>query len=279
MAGSEGLKSKDLFPAIFSRHAAAYQRRLDDIMSRNEALGRLRAIELVDARPGMRILDLGCGPGTLSRRLAALVVPDGEVVGVDLARGMVDLARAAGIANTRFEVMDIEQLDFADAWFDAAVCGHALQFAADLERALSEARRVIRAGGRLTASVPAAPVSQSVWRLLDSVIDRHLPPAPVAADQSRTRETVGDVVAFRQAALDAGFVEAGVEVIEEKVHWESADHLVSMFTSWWDCASRLDAVGGAERNAFVEDAIATLRREHPGTIETTGRNHVLVAVV
>jgi ubiquinone/menaquinone biosynthesis C-methylase UbiE len=279
MAGSEGLKSKDLFPAIFSRHALAYQRRMDDIMSRNEARGRMRAIELVDAMPGMRILDLACGPGTLSRRLAAQVAPDGEIVGVDLASGMVDLARASAIPNTRFEVMDIERLDFADASFDAAICGHALQFTADLERALREAHRVIRAGGRFTASVPVSPVSKSVWRLLDSVIDRHLPPAPVVVDQTRTRETVGDVVAFRQAALDAGFVEAGVEVIEEKVHWESADHLVSMFTSWWDCASRLEGVGSGARDAFVADATATLQREHPGAIETTGVNHVLVAVV
>ena len=64
------MKSKELFPAVFSRHAADYQRRLDDVMSRREASGGLRVVELVDARPGMRVLDLACGPGTLTRRLA-----------------------------------------------------------------------------------------------------------------------------------------------------------------------------------------------------------------
>ena len=58
------VKSKDLFPAIFSRHAEAYDRRLEQVMSRGEARGRQRIIDLLEARPGMRILDLACGPGT-----------------------------------------------------------------------------------------------------------------------------------------------------------------------------------------------------------------------
>ena len=65
------MKSKELFPPVFSRHALAYQRRLEEIMSRGESLGRTRALELVAARQGMTVIDLACGPGTLSRRLAA----------------------------------------------------------------------------------------------------------------------------------------------------------------------------------------------------------------
>ena len=126
------MKSKEFFPDVFSRHAEAYQHRLEGIMANGEARGRTRVIELADARPGMRILDLACGPGNLSRRLAAMVAPGGEVVGVDLAGGMIELARRASIQNARFEVMDIERLDFADATFDAAVCGHGLQFVPDL---------------------------------------------------------------------------------------------------------------------------------------------------
>src|SRR5258707_11082878 len=102
-----GVKSKDFFPAVFSRHAEAYQRRLEDIMARGEARGRTRVIELARARPGMRILDLACGPGNLSRRLAARVAPGGEVVGVDLAPGIIYLALAADTPNARFEGMDI----------------------------------------------------------------------------------------------------------------------------------------------------------------------------
>jgi ubiquinone/menaquinone biosynthesis C-methylase UbiE len=273
------MKSKELFPGIFSRNAAAYQRRLDQIMARGEARGRQRVLELVDAGPGMKVIDLACGPGNLTRRLAALVVPDGEVIGVDLAPGMIALARRAAIPNARFEVMDIEQLSFPDASFDAAVCGHGLQFAPDLGRALREARRVLRPQARFAASVPITPVSASVWALLDTVIDRWLPPAPKAVDQEATRAVVADARALRQAAVDAGFGSAQVEMVEEKVHWESAEQIVSVCTSWWDCAARVEGLEPDRRQAFVNEAIEVLGREHPGAIETTGRNHVLFAIV
>jgi ubiquinone/menaquinone biosynthesis C-methylase UbiE len=271
------VKSKEFFPGVFSRHAAAYQQRLEDIMARGEARGRTRVIELAAARPGMRILDLACGPGTLSRRLAAQVAPGGEVVGVDLAGGMIELARAAQIPNARFEVMDIEQLRFADTTFDAAVCGHGLQFAPDLVRALSEARRVLKPGAVLAASLPVSTDREAAWNLLYTVIDRWLPPPTEVVDQAPTRSIVGDPELLRQAALDAGFASATVEVIEEYVEWKSAEQLVSRFMGWWDCASRLDAVSPDRREAMKQDAIATLNREHPAKISTTGRNHVLHA--
>jgi ubiquinone/menaquinone biosynthesis C-methylase UbiE len=272
------VKSKDVFPAIFSRHAAAYQQRLDEIMARGEARGRLRLIELLDVKPGMGVLDMACGPGTLTRRLAAGVAPGGEVVGVDLAPGMIELARAAGIEGARFEVMDIERLDFADASFDAAACGHGLQFAGDLTRALGEAHRVLRSGARFAASVPLTAGRQRPWAALDEVVDRWLPPAPVAADQPATRSVVGDAAAFQEALMHSGFVRADVELVEEKVVWQSADQLVARCMSWWDLASRVEALAPARRQAFMDDAIATVRRDNPGRIETFGRNHVAIAI-
>jgi len=271
--------AKDLYPGTFSRHAAAYQQRLDGVMARGESRGRAAVIDWVNPTPGKRILDLACGPGTLSRRLALQVSPGGEVVGVDLAPGMIEVARAAQIPNARFEVMDIERLTFADGSFDAAVCGHGLQFAPDLAAALREARRVLRLGARFSASVPVDANNESVWALLEAVIDRWLPPAAQAVDQGSTRREVADRQRFRQAALDAGFASAEVEVIEEHVRWESAEQLVSMFMSWWSCASRLDGIDADRREKFTEEAIETIRRAHPGAIDTTGRNHVLFAVV
>lgn len=278
MARPPAVKSKDFFPGVFSRHAEAYQRRLEDIMARGEARGRMRVLELAEPQPGMRILDLACGPGNLSRRLATRVTPGGEVIGVDLAIGMIELARRAGIVNARFEVMDIEQLAFPNASFDAAVCGHGLQFVPNLSQALGEARRVLRVGCRLVASVPVTAVEDSVTGLVDGVIDRWLPPLTEVVDDKPTREIVRDPAALREAALGAGFVSATVEQIDEEVHWESAEQLVSMFMSWWGCASRLENLPIDKRESMKKDAIAALRRDHPGAISTTGRNLVLLAL-
>jgi ubiquinone/menaquinone biosynthesis C-methylase UbiE len=272
------VKSKQLFPPVFSRHALAYQRRLDEIMSRGESAGRMRALEVLDARPGMKVLDLACGPGTMSRRLAAAVAPDGDVTGVDLAPGMIELARAMHLPAARFELMDIEQLAFAEETFDAALCTHGFQYASDLPQALREARRVLRPAGRLAASVPIGSRREAVWVQLDSVIDRYLAPAPEAIDQAPTRATVQDAAAFRQVALDAGFTMARVDVIEEDVRWESADQLVTSFMSWVDCAARIEGMDDFRRQAIKEDAVVTLRQDHPGPIVTKGRNHVLLAV-
>jgi hypothetical protein len=52
------VKSKELFPQVFGRHALAYQQRIEQVMARGEARGRLRVLELVDVQPGMRVLDL-----------------------------------------------------------------------------------------------------------------------------------------------------------------------------------------------------------------------------
>lgn len=271
------MKSKELYPAVFSRHAVEYARRLEEIMSRGEARGRMRALELAAARPGMRILDLACGPGTLTGLLASRVAPGGEVVGVDLAAGMIELARSAAPANARFEIMDMEQLSFADGSFDAVVCGHGLQFAPDLVRALSESRRVLRPGATLAASVPSAGVKEDVWALIDSVVDRWLPPRPVVPDNQATRAAVRDGAGLEAAALRAGFRSAQVESIVEEVVWASAQQLVDNFMGWWDFAYRIEGLDAKRRAAFADEALEAVVESYPGTITTHGRTLVLAA--
>jgi stress-induced morphogen len=135
---------------------------------------------------------------------------------------------------------------------------------------------VLRPGGRLTASTPLAG-DEPVWIQLDSVIDGWLPPAPRAIDQAPTRATVEDAGAFRQAAIDAGFATARVELVEENVHWESAEQIVTSFMAWVDSAARIEGMDEIRRHAMVNEAIETLLRDHPGPVETKGRNHVLFA--
>src|SRR5690242_9039465 len=72
-----------------------------------------RAIGLDPPRRGERVLDVGCGFGDTTQRLAALIGPDGEAVGVDAATRFIETARAeageAGVTNARFEVADVQQ--------------------------------------------------------------------------------------------------------------------------------------------------------------------------
>ncbi len=100
--------------------------------------------------PGMRVLDFGCGPGTISLGLAAAVDP-GEVHGIDVEESQIGLARAAaqggGHENAAFHVGDVTDLPFEDDYFDVAHCHAVLMHVPDTQAVLSEVKRVLKPGG------------------------------------------------------------------------------------------------------------------------------------
>ena len=102
-------------------------------------------------RNGARMLDVGCGTGTLSRALIDLV-PDIEVIGIDPAASYVDWARRSlRSSRVRFQVGSAEMLSFTDAAFDAALALLVLQEFGDPPRAVREMARITRRGGCVAA--------------------------------------------------------------------------------------------------------------------------------
>ncbi|WP_204017901.1 methyltransferase domain-containing protein [Sphaerimonospora thailandensis] len=109
---------------------------------------------LEELEPHMRILDIGCGPGTITANLAELV-PEGEVVGVDVEPGVLEQARretgGRGLTNVRFETADVHALGHPDDSFCVVHAHQVLQHVADPVGALREMRRVCRPGGVVAA--------------------------------------------------------------------------------------------------------------------------------
>ena len=101
-------------------------------------------------KPGLRLLDFGCGPGTITVGLAKAVEP-GEVHGVDMEESQIGLARSAaatgGHANATFHVGSVLELPFEDNSFDVAHCHAVLMHVPDTRSALAEVKRVLRPGG------------------------------------------------------------------------------------------------------------------------------------
>lgn len=101
---------------------------------------------------GMRLLDIGCGPGTITTGLARAVAP-GEVVGLDLVPEVVAQARShlaeTGLTNVRFEEGSVYALPYPDASFDVAHAHQVLQHLGRPVDAAREALRVLRPGGVL----------------------------------------------------------------------------------------------------------------------------------
>ncbi|MGW7007365.1 methyltransferase domain-containing protein [Streptomyces sp. NPDC054933] len=106
-------------------------------------------------RPGMRLLDVGCGPGTITADLAELVSPGGHVTAVDAAADVLESAAAAAaerdLRNVEFSTADVHALEFADDTFDVVHAHQVLQHVADPVRALREMRRVCKPGGIVAA--------------------------------------------------------------------------------------------------------------------------------
>ena len=124
-----------------------------------EALYRIRDAErrrrlvreALGARPGERILDVGCGPGFYVAELLDEVGESGSVVGLDASAAMLELARrrCAGRDNVDFTQADATGLPVADAEFDAALSVQVMEYVPDVAPALAELKRVLRPGGRL----------------------------------------------------------------------------------------------------------------------------------
>jgi SAM-dependent methyltransferase len=124
-------------------------------------------LDAVAAGPGTRLLDVGCGPGTIT---AAAAARGAHAVGVDLAAGMLALGRAR---HPHLELLeaDAEALPFPDDAFDALVGGFVLNHLPAVEAAVAEAARVLAPGGRMAVAVWDRPDRNRLLGELTAAVD------------------------------------------------------------------------------------------------------------
>ncbi|HET9206693.1 MAG TPA: methyltransferase domain-containing protein [Burkholderiaceae bacterium] len=184
-------------------------------------------------RQGMRVLDVGCGPGTITVGVAQLVAP-GVVIGIDIQPSLVERARALAAAralpNVRFEVADVHALPFADGSFDAAFGNGVLMHLAEPMHALTQMRRVLRPGGVIGVrdpdfgSVLHAPLTPALqhWLELRVRVRRHNGGDPFLGRQ------------LRRLLLEAGFVDvaAGASVDSAGAPDELQRHAAFLQAQW-----------------------------------------------
>ena len=104
------------------------------------------ALDLLDPRPGERILDVGCGDGALTRRI---IERGASVVGIDSSTDMIDAAKAAGLDAHRLDAADMR----FDGEFDAAFSNAALHWMLDKEAVAAVIFRALKAGGRFAGEM------------------------------------------------------------------------------------------------------------------------------
>lgn len=114
-------------------------------------------MEFVNIKPGDQVLDVACGTGLITLRIAALVGNEGKVVGTDLSEEMVAItqkvAEEEGFTNVTAEHMGAEKLSFPDESFDVALCALGLMYVPEPLEAVREMYRVLRPGGRCVVAI------------------------------------------------------------------------------------------------------------------------------
>lgn len=147
------LPSDSEFQRKYDGSAAEYDTGLDWLFAsfgQDEAIFRRRLIEKLDLRPGMRVIETGCGTGKDSVEIAARIAPGGELYVQDLSIGMLRLAqhrlRYARVP-VRFVLCNASYLPFPTSQFDAAFHFGGINTFGEVRRAIDEMTRVVRPGG------------------------------------------------------------------------------------------------------------------------------------
>lgn len=183
------MESKQYNPAQYKQDQKRTWDELADHWARWESVFEVgahhattRLLELGGVRPGHRVLDVATGLGEPGITAARQVGPTGQVIAIDQAGKMLQLAqqRGAGLPQLSFQEMDAEQLDFPAASFDVILSRWGLMFLPDIEGVLSHLHRFLKPGGRLAAATWGPPPKVPMIGLAFSVIARHLqlPPPP-----------------------------------------------------------------------------------------------------
>lgn len=268
MSSTVGFEDLQLFnpPDTYTSAARGYD-------AASPGWGRVieRALELLRPAPGDRVLDIGCGPGILAVAAADAVAPGGTVTGVDVAEGMLDVARekadAAGVGDAvSFELGDMHDLRFPDGSFDAVACSYAMFFARDVTAVGRELWRVLAPGGRLVVTTIGEQFFEPMWSRFREETARLRPELEVDMPWERRQVSDGGVLSGLLAA--GGLRLRTLEVEDVRVPISGPD-------DWWRIAE-----GTGIRRAVEEmgpEAAAAVRAANAEWIERNGLDSVTIS--
>ncbi|MFP5328674.1 MAG: class I SAM-dependent methyltransferase [Alphaproteobacteria bacterium] len=199
------------------------------------------ALDLLDPKPGERILDIGCGDGTLTRRIAER---GAEVVGIDSSPEMVAAARAKGLDARLIDVTDMRfQVEF-----DAAFSNATLHWVLEKERAAEAVFEALHSGGRFAGEMGGEGNLQRLREALDSelVIRGYVPPSESSNWYPSPEE-------FAFVYEEAGFEHIDVRLVERptEIAHGIAEWVTTFRKGWLDRAGVPD-----EERAELAAAVA-----------------------
>jgi SAM-dependent methyltransferase len=232
--------------ALYSRVAPTYA---EQGVPRFAYAGR-RLVELTDVGPGDHVLDVATGRGAVLFPAAEQVGRTGRIIGIDLAEGMLECTRA-DIATQRLDwadvqLMDAEDLQFAQHAFSHVLCSFAVFFFPDVPNVLAEMRRVLCPGGIVGFAFERGVDPRWTW--YEDLLRAHgglddLPPPP-------GNGAIRAEHALVAALASAGFADARERIEPVELGYRDVE---TWWTSLWTHGSR------APLERFSADRLATFK--------------------
>jgi SAM-dependent methyltransferase len=212
-------------------------------------------LDLLDAQPEDRVLELAAGPGETGFKVLPRIQPGGELISTDAAPEMVEAARRRaadlGLTGVRFDVEDAAALSLADDAVDRVVCRFGIMLVPDMERAASEIARVLRPGGAAVLAVWAS-TSLNPWMTAPGRAALELgytePPDRDAPGPFR----LSDPERLRTVIASGGLT---IEVVEDvAVQW-----VAESLAEWWEATRDTSRMLTQLTERLTPDEVSLLR--------------------
>lgn len=206
-----------------------YERwRVSSLGARTEAIEHALIFDLLGSVTGCRLLDVGCGDGTLT---AAFANAGAEVLGIDRCPSIVE--RAIIVApDADFVIADVQSLPFPDAHFDVVVVNTVLCLVEDRRAAVAEAMRVLRPGGRLVLGELGR---WSLWALKRRI-------KGIFGSEMWRRSRFSDARSLTAELVDAGL---RVHVVRAAIFYPPFGWAARLMASIDPCLGRYTTIGAA----------------------------------
>jgi SAM-dependent methyltransferase len=178
-------------------------------------------LALAAPKSGERVLDIGCGSGTTTLKLAARVAPTGEAIGVDISAPMLSVARRRAAQTdvpARFIEADATDYAFAPGSFDLAFSQFGVMFFADPAASFRNIHSAMKKDGRLVFVCWRHPFENPWSAVPESAARPFLPPAPPASPDAPGRYSFANPDRVKSVLLQAGFHAVAIDKFDTRIH-------------------------------------------------------------